>query len=511
MSRFNEIISGSFFIIVLIAFGSCSNGFDPEITIDLNPNGISPLTALVSIDSKIPYQLEVEVKGDLPVKKKFSGMDGEQNFPVLGLYPNRSNEVVLTFTFEGGEKQETLSVETGPLPAGFPQIQINKLNRNKMEPGWHLCDFHMANGGKFRSVPMAFDDNGEVRWYLDLSFAEKMVAPIRRLKNGNFLACSRHNIYEFDLLGKYTKTTINDNYGIHHESLELPNGKLLLAVGKRDSRILIDNDEIWSDSDWFILYDRKKSQVVKEWDMAKHLDVSRSDLNFFGKGDWLHMNGFAYNHEDLSLILSHKNQGLAKLNLRDSLEWILSPKKNWGRAGRKGDGPDTNSYLLTAVNENGVPFDDEVQNGDKSAENFDFPWGNHTPSILPNGNILVFDNGARRNFLNIPSYSRVVEYKIDVREMTVQQVWQYGKERGSELFSSIVSDADYLPETGNILMTSGFLNPRVNASGKIVEVDYETKEEVFEATLFYKNLNGTGELAWGQTDILYRSERIEFF
>ncbi len=501
----------SFFITLVIVLSSCDQGFSPDISIRLNPNEISPLTALLEIDSEQSYSLKVEVTGDIPVIRIYDGEAGKKEFPVMGLYPDQVNKLILTFVTEDGEKEKVIEVKTDPLPAGLPTIQINTLNRSKMEAGMHACDFHLANNGKFQSIPFAFDDRGVIRWFVDLRSANKMVAPLRRLRNGNFLACSRHTIYEFDLLGTMKKTSINNNYGIHHEALELPNGRLLLAVGKRDSRILLDGEEIWSDSDWIVLFDRENSRIIKEWDLAKHLDVSRDDLNFFGKGDWLHMNGFAFNPDDLSLIISNKNQGLAKLHLSDKLQWILSPKKNWEKAGRRGEGPDTKPYLLTAVDTNENPYLEEVQLGDKSAADFDFAWGNHAPLIMPNGNLMVFDNGAGRNFRNRASYSRAVEYEIDPTNMTVKQVWQYGKERGVELFSAIVSDVDYLADTGNILFTSGFLNPGRNTKGKIVEIDYSSKEVYFEATLNFKTLNGSGQMAWGQTDILYRSDRLELF
>ena len=57
--------------------------------------------------------------------------------------------------------------------------------------------------------------------------------------------------------------------------------------------------------------------------------------------------------------------------------------------------------------------------------------------------------------------------------------------------------------------TSGDIMTEDDYSAKIVEVDYKTGKEVFEATLFYKSLNGDKSNAWGQLDKLYRSERIE--
>jgi len=232
-------------------------------------------------------------------------------------------------------------------------------------------------------------------------------------------------------------------------------------------------------------------------------------MNFLRPGDWLHMNGLAFVESDSTIIVSGRNQGLVKISWNDELKWILSPKRNWGKSGRDAKGLDTKPFLLTAVNSNGKPYKNAVQNGIKSANDFDFSWGPHAPEILPNGNILVFDNGFFRSHNNDNNYSRAVEYRVNENDKTVEQIWQYGKERGTMLFSSIVSDVDYLHITKNILVTSGFILPKANHSAKIIEVDYETGKEVFEATLYYKNLNGNRSSAWGQSDILYRSERLE--
>ena len=221
------------------------------------------------------------------------------------------------------------------------------------------------------------------------------------------------------------------------------------------------------------------------------------------------MNGLAFDENDNSIIVSGKNQGLVKISWDDELQWIMSPKRNWGKSGRDANGFDTNPFLLTAVNSEDKAYKNSVQEGSKSEDYFDFPWGPHAPEILPNGNILVFDNGVYRNYNNELKYSRAVEYKVNENNKTVEQIWQYGKERGNEFFSSIVSDVDHLSKTNNILVTSGYLSPKGNYSGKIVEVDYTTGNEVFEATLYFKTLRGKKTGGWGQLDILYRSERIE--
>jgi arylsulfate sulfotransferase len=221
------------------------------------------------------------------------------------------------------------------------------------------------------------------------------------------------------------------------------------------------------------------------------------------------MNGLAYNEKDSRIVVSGRNQGLSKISWDDELKWILSENKNWEKSGRIGDGFDTEPYLLKAVTKNGDAYPIDVQNGNVSVEDFDFAWGPHAPEFLPNGNIIVFDNGVNRNFNDENNYSRAVEYEINETDKTVKQVWQFGKERGEAFYSSIISDVDYLYGTDNILVTSGFVTPKKNHNAKIVEVDHITGEVVFEATLYFKTLTGKKVGGWGQTDLMYRSERLE--
>lgn len=501
-------------LILFLSFLGCGKqGLDYSIEVEPNPHGIAPLTAYLHIKAEVPVQASVKVLGRIPVEKDFETISDSLLIPVLGLYPARRNRVEVHLKSEKGSIIDTVEVSTSPVPEIFPRIDIEKLDKDNMEPGMHGCDIHFANYGKFRSIPMIFDDRGTIRWYLDLSSYGSMLAPFQRLSDGNLLMVSRHQLHEFDMMGQpISETEIDNNYGMHHDVIEIPGDRLLICVGKRDAVIRLDNKLLISDSDFLILYDRKNGKVIKEWDMAKHLDVSRNDLNFFRPGDWLHMNGLAYDESDNSIIVSAKNQGLVKISWDDELRWIMSPHKNWGKAGRDGNGKETSPYLLTAVDDKGNPYSSAVQLGTQSDQVFDFPWGPHAPELLPNGNLLVFDNGTYRNFSDKNRYSRAVEYKVDEENNTVQEVWQYGKERGVDFYSSIVSDVDFLAESDHVLITSGYLYPRENHSAKIVEVDYKTKKEVFEATLYLKTVNGDGSVAgWGQTDILYRSERMELY
>ena len=70
--------------------------------------------------------------------------------------------------------------------------------------------------------------------------------------------------------------------------------------------------------------------------------------------------------------------------------------------------------------------------------------------ITPEGYVFILDNGNNKSKIESEyvsasdSYTRGVMYKIDTNKMTIEQVWEYGKERGSSFYSPYISDVDYI-------------------------------------------------------------------
>ena len=85
---------------------------------------------------------------------------------------------------------------------------------------------------------------------------------------------------------------------------------------------------------------------------------------------------------------------------------------------------------------------------DPKEERLLWMWGpgelehQHDPTVLPNGNILIFDNGVYRKF------SRVLE--LDPRSQKI--VWKYQSDPPEEFYSETRGAAQRLPD-GNILIT----------------------------------------------------------
>ncbi len=121
----------------------------------------------------------------------------------------------------------------------------------------------------------------------------------------------------------------------------------------------------------------------------------------------------------------------------------------------------------------------------------------HDPSLLPNGNVLVFDNGAHRRDANLP-FSRVIEVDPASNEI----VWEYRDSPAYNFFSPFISGACRLGN-GNTLITEGSFGRmfQVTPAGEVVweyvnphfHVDVEglLGNRVFRATHYLP-----GEIPW---------------
>ncbi len=81
----------------------------------------------------------------------------------------------------------------------------------------------------------------------------------------------------------------------------------------------------------------------------------------------------------------------------------------------------------------------------------------HHPTELPNGNILIFDNGVFRPGSDVP-YSRVVE----VERATGKVAWEYHDPAREAFFAPFMGSAQRLPN-GNTLITD-------SPAGRLFEV-----------------------------------------
>lgn len=475
-----------------------------DMELVVNPNGITPLSALLTFSTVRNAQIEVTVDGLEPISHTFADLTREHAVPILGLYADTINEVSIKITDSRGNFAETtLTATTDALDDTlFPDIEYDVAPTNLVSDGWLWFDFSQGEGESFASVPFVVDNNGDIRYVLDLGGFDDMSAfPVQQTDRGTLLIAFEDMLYEYDMLGNELNSWSIAGFEHHHETRIKPNGNLLLAV----------NNDAFDTLEDYIIEITPSGAIVNEWDLRQILDMDRN-LLIPDPVDWVHVNAIWYDETDDALIISGQRQGIFKVSANNELIWILAPHLGWGQAGINGDGFNTANYLLTAIDGNGVPYDNEVQLGNIAADDFDWPFGQHAPLIMDNGDILLYDNGLNRHFIQQqPTYSRAVQYRVDEENMTVRQIWQYGKERGTEIQSWVVSDVDVLPND-NILMTNGILffdgGP---VKSRVIELTYPDKNIAAEIVLTFKNSASGGALGWGGTDIIYRAERLHLY
>ena len=458
------------------------------------------------------YKAEVTIPGTPALVKTFEGYNTIHKLPILGLYPDSINTINVRLTSENGRSfHGTYTVKTNPIPDFFPSIEIVQKEDSKMENGFNLIEMLIANNGKFHLYSILFDENGTVRWYMDMSEVGQIAYNGGKISNGNWLYMSWIDLYELSDLGEMIKNDKLWKYAGTHEIIDLGNERILMGGSKNKAIVTRQDGEVVETRyDYVVEWDRSKNEGTREWDLASVLDIDRSvfpqDYNLDGKADWFHINSIAMDGSE-NILASGRNQGIVKIDKSNNPIWILAPNLDWGRAGRTGNGIETSPYLLKALDRNGNILPENVQNGSVNHEEFEWSMGQHSLNILENGNLLIFDNGISRNFQKAPTYSRAVEYEIDDEKKTIKQVWEYGKDRQLDMFSPITSDVDILPKTGNRLITAG--NVRLGSlapHGKLVELTYPDNKVVFEANIFFRDPNGLGTNEWGQLDVVFRGE-----
>ncbi|WP_293912560.1 MULTISPECIES: aryl-sulfate sulfotransferase [unclassified Sphingobacterium] len=463
----------------------------------LDPSGYNPLAAMVDVLLPAAGRIKVIVKGKSgeqgTITHLLQAQTPRQQVPVFGLYANFNNKVELVFTDKDGlERGRTsISIQTKPLDiSSFPAFEIITAQRARMEPGLNLVSYP-GESELDTSCPYMLDADGEIRWILLLKKSPDLQSlgasiGLKRLKNGNFLSGDmyQNRIVELDMFGKLVRQwdLKKLGYTFHHEVSEAKNGNFLITVTKSSAHLNNGKPRI---NDHIIELNPGSGSLVNEWDLASMLDSSRYD-----KGDentpqqfaqtpsnWAHNNSITERGNDLLATLRY--QGITSFNPSHKLKWIISPHKGWGA--------NYQSYLLQPVDKQGQPITDfRIISGEVAHPDFDWPWGPHTPVVMPNGNILVFDNGYNRHFKpndlsSDQSYSRVVEYAVDEGKKTVQQVWAYGQNRGRRTFSQALSGVQYLPQTGNILFCPGMGTvTNKGYGGHIIEIDGKTKEVIYE-------------------------------
>ena len=405
---------------------------DPKVI--LNPYGNSPLTALIlfKTDSEVSPKITIEGEDDLTTFTNTFEKSKEHYLPIYGLYADKENKVTIEYEENDEKITKEVTIKTDKLPDNIAIPTEVDADKDKLTNDLYF--FTPSSSG----YTCAYDVNGDIRWY----FTNYALWKIDRLENGHLLVSTERLInspyymtgmYEMDLLGKiYTEYSLPGGY--HHDYYEMENGNLLVSSDDF-------NNESGTVEDYIVELDRETGEIVKTFDLKDVLNMKDGKSENWTSYDWFHNNSVWYDKKTNSITLSGRHQD-AVINIdydTGELNWIIGDPTNWSKEYQK--------YFFEPI-------------GDGE---FEWQWSQHAAMITPEGYVFILDNGNNKSKIKEEyvsaedSYTRGVMYKIDTDKMTIEQVWEYGKERGSEFYSPYISDVDYLDKDHYIVHSGGIV------------------------------------------------------
>ncbi|MFG0630951.1 MULTISPECIES: aryl-sulfate sulfotransferase [unclassified Pseudomonas] len=514
----------------------------------VNPYRLAPLTAIIRDGGRAISAAHVRVRGrgergvDIVYDVSDRSLWTYGGIPVFGLYPDHVNQVEVSYKLDGERVREQYEIyapavrlpvvakQTAALPQVVPvkvapgfEKRLYLFNHLLGDiPGGRALKWNALGGAaEWDQVGNNWiaDSNGDVRWYLDIEQIHDSnrrdglggTMGFQQTRDGKLIWGQGQTYSKYDLLGRQVwQRTLPDKFAdFSHEIRETVNGTYLLRVGTSDYR-RPDGKRVRSIRD-HIIEVNEAGDVLDFWDLNQILDPYRGELletlgkaaiqlpdgvakqdstlaNELAEGDlpfgdtpgvgtgrnWAHVNAIDYDAEDDSIIVSARHQGVVKIGRDKQVKWILASPQGWPER--------LKDKVLTPV----------------ASEGFDWSWTQHTAWLTGKGTLTVFDNGWGRNFEPTKlsgNYSRAVEYRIDEAKGTVEQVWEYGKERGDEWYSPVTSVVAYRPETDTQFIYSasvGFLTKEKLTSTTLNEVRRGSQDVLVELKVLSRQPGSVG-------------------
>jgi hypothetical protein len=144
----------------------------PDLTMD--PNGVTPLAGVVQLTTDVPTRVTLTISNGSDSRvREFAEFQTDHYHPILGLKPNGSYSIEVIVTDQADESlvlAPLLPAVTGPLPVGFPNINVLLSDPTKMEPGFTLLDLFTRGRSTTPDATLPrhtiiVDDAGDVVWY----------------------------------------------------------------------------------------------------------------------------------------------------------------------------------------------------------------------------------------------------------------------------------------------------------------------------------------------------------
>ena len=484
---------------IALAAGLLSAGFlqadhtPPALTtsaaITQNPNPSAPLVAILTFDTNEPAVSAIELNGSGVLHRVETDLSVHHSFPVLGLVAEATNSIRITLTDAAGNVNTAaarVEYKTPALPEDFPPLRTAVLDMSRATPGYTLFNVTPVNLPTYGLI-VAVNDKGQLVWYYRNNGS---IGAVSQTSRGTPLFLDGTDAVEIDMLGNRLARWHATGAGIaaqpgdnipvptnlfHHEIFELPGGNLLTLsheLRRVDSFPSSETNGAATPSPATLVGDTivefaRDGKIVHEWSLFNMLDTQRigyDSLSSFWDStysaahgatrDWTHANAVTYDARDNAFVVSLRSQdAVVKVSRAEGkLLWIFGVPDGWK-----------------------TPWANDLLRGSHDTR---WPYHQHAASITARGTLILFDNGNHQARPFDPpqpeskSQSRAVEFAIDTRARTTEEVWSYGEPGDERFFSGILGGAEILSKTGNVLITDGARQIGKNPWARIVEVTH---------------------------------------
>ena len=428
-----------------------------DALIVVNPYGTSPLSAVAVFSTEDSVGGTVTVKGkseENDVTGSFSAAN-DHIVPIYGLYNGDTTTVKISL--ENGESA-SFEVTTEKTEMDYGDVKMEIFDEQNYDYS-NLSFLCSAMGSLY-----AVDGAGDIRFYTNMGGS----LGVHLLANGHLMLPApyvlktsyyKEGLLEVDLNGRiYREFAVPG--GQHHDFRELSNGNLLVAS---------DSPDLSSVEDYVVEIDRESGEVVWELDMKDLLDIedgasASMESDGSDEEDWFHNNGLWYDEaNDLVLLSARHKDAIVAVNKTDkTIAWILGDPTGWDKTDK--------SLFFTPT-----------------GDDFEWFYAQHCVSMLDNGDIMLFDNGTAKvkridndnRVTGDQVYSRAVIYHINTDDMTVSQVYEYGKERGADWYADWISGVDSLDGTKDHLFIT---------AGSHLHSEEENRSDFYPSDMFRQGL-----------------------
>ncbi len=345
--------------------------------------------------------LQHDASGPFPIRARCVSADSaDSSIRVLGLKAGEIYAVRVQSLYDGRTIDGPIAeYHAPPLPLGLNQVSIQLQGTPSV--GYSMAPISGSDGHGYLII---FDSLGTIRWYRD--FGTQVVFATTQQKDGHITAYVGASDGFNRASGAYVEVTpagdsvrsvtaLGSHYTDSHE--------LLQSFDVKGNRIA---DYLFGYS--FGVYDRTAEGGGPSDTIAVHQVLA---INTLGQVDTLIAGEDEWNAtEDIELPL------IPDLDHPNSLDFDLDgglvvSYRNLNAIIKL----DLNTYQIVwqlGGTHNQFTFVDDLLGG------FD---GQHTVRVLPNGHLLLFDNG----WTHSPQTSRAVEYALDTARKAATMVWQY--------------------------------------------------------------------------------------